>query len=688
MRHLFLFLALIGAALLTPLYPHQSPLRAASASTPVGRVIVKYKADSPLLRRQAATASARGADRAQALGLSAGLALRSGRMLTARSHVVLADGISSNELARRLSQQSDVEYAVPDRRQRILATPNDQYYAQGPAIVGQTGGPVVGQWYLRAPSGEVQSSINAPAAWDITQGSSSVIVAVLDTGVRFDHRDLKKVADGGKLLAGYDLVGPDLSTSGDSLGTYLIANDGNGYDSDPSDPGDWITQQEANDPNGQFYHCGAQDDNGAYVGEDSSWHGTQTSGLVGALTNNGIGMAGVGPNIKVLPVRVLGKCGGYESDIIAGMYWAVNATDPDQTGLPANPNPAQVLSMSLGGDDSCDDAYGDAVTAVAAKGAVIVASAGNDEGHVVSVPANCSGVVAVAGLRHVGTKVGFSNIGPQVSLSAPGGNCVNTDVGEPCLYAILTTTNSGTTTPVSDAAGGSIYSDAFNASVGTSFSAPMVAGTAALMLSIQPKLAPSEVLAKLKSSARPFPTAGGTAGTVACVVPGSAGAPTDQDECYCTTGTCGAGMLDAGKAVASAAGVQARITLTTSSPTAAAPVTLSAGDSLLTTGHSITKYLWAVTSSGGIVSSFTGATDGATATITPTAEGTFQVQLTATDNTGIVSSTTKSITVAAAGPLNGGGGGGGGGGAIDATWLALLGVVVLLLFALPGARRG
>jgi serine protease len=692
MRNLLLILVLIGAALLAPIAPHQRGLQAASASPLTARVIVKYKADSSLLRRQAQSAAAARADRAQALGARVGLALRSGRAITGRSHVVFADGISSAELAERLAQQSDVEYAVPDQRRRILAAPNDPYYAAGPAIVGLTGGPVVGQWYLHAPAGEVQSSINIEAAWDITPGSPGVTVAVLDTGVRFDHRDLKTVAAGGKLLPGYDLVGPDLSTTGASLGTYQIANDGNGIDSDPSDPGDWITQAEANDPNGQFYQCGAQDDNGNYVGENSSWHGTQTAGLIGALTNNGEGMAGVGRNVRVLPVRVLGKCGGYDSDIIAGMYWAVNATDPDEGGLPANPNPAQVISMSLGGPGTCDADYQDVIAAVTAKGAVIVASAGNDEGHVVSLPANCPGVVAVAGLRHVGTKVGFSNIGAQVSLSAPGGNCVNIDANEPCLYSILTTANAGTTTPVSDAAGGSIYTDAFaRASFGTSFSAPMVAGTAALMLSIQPKLTPAEVLAKLKGTARPFPTTGGTAGTVACVVPGSAGAPTDQDECYCTTGTCGAGMLDAGKAVASAAGVQARVTVTTATPTAASPVTLSAADSLLTTGHSITKYLWSVTSAGGVVSSFTGATDGATATITPTAAGTFQVQLSATDNTGITSSETKSITVVAAAvtppltpPANGSSGGGG---AVDATWIALLGLAVLLLAALPGAPR-
>ncbi len=693
MRNFLLILAVLGAALLAPFTPRLSGAVAASATAgPPARVIVKYKADSPLLRRQIQAATSAQADHAQALGQRVGIALRTGRAITARSHVVLASGMTSAQLAQRLAQESDVEYAVPDVRRHIMAAPvdplapSDPFYAAGPPIAGQTGGPASGQWYLKPQAGEVVSSIDIEPAWALTTGSSNIVVAVLDTGIRRDHADLTDpTTQKTNLLAGYDMVGPDLDTNGHSLGTYTVAGDNNGYDADPSDPGDFITAAEANQVGGSLYQCGLQDDSGNYIGEDSSWHGTQTAGLVGALTDNGVGMAGTGRNVSVLPVRVLGKCGGFDSDIQAGMLWAAGEA---VSGVPTNPRPAKIVTMSLGAAGSCDDAgaaaYHDVINTLTAKGVTIVVSAGNDEGHAVSLPANCGGVIAVAGLRHVGTKVGFSSIGPQVSLSAPGGNCVNIDPGTACLYPILTTSNSGATTPVSNAAGGSIYTDSFNASFGTSFSAPLVAGTAALMLSVQPALTPAEVLAKLKGTVRPFPTTGGTTGIAQCQVP-NASNPIDQDECYCTTGTCGAGMLDAGKAVAAAAGVQARISAGSASPTAGVALALSAAPSLPPVRGSITGYAWSIASSGGIVTSITGA-DTAAASVTPSGAGTFAVKLTATDSNGVSSSATSSISVAAA-PSDGTGTGTGAAGAVDPTWLLLLLAAVLALFAAVPRRR-
>jgi serine protease len=504
------------------------------------RVIVKLKADSPLLREQALSATAHEISRAQALGQRLGLAMSAGSTVSERSQVVFASGITSAELAQRLALEGDVEYAVPDRRRHHFVAPNDPLYADG--VAGN--GPAVGQWYLRAPTGVVQSSINVEAAWSVTTGSPNVVVAVLDTGVRFDHPDLLAIAAGGNLLPGYDMISD-----------VAVANDGNGRDPDPSDPGDWLTQAEISTRGGPFYQCST-------TPEDSSWHGTQTAGLIAALTNNGIGMASVGRNVRVLPVRVLGKCGGFDSDIIAGMRWAAGMTVP---GVPANPNRAQVINMSLGGDGACTAAYQDAVTAINAAGTVIVASAGNSAGHAVGVPANCDGVIAVAGLRHVGTKVGFSDLGPEIAISAPGGNCVNITAGSACLYPILTTSNSGATSPVSP-----IYTDSFNASLGTSFSAPLVAGTVALMLSAQPSMTPAQVRLTLEATARPFPTTGGDNGdgtaVLQCTPPqyDALGNPVDQLQCYCTIDTCGAGMLDAGAAVLganngiAAAGVQAQ----------------------------------------------------------------------------------------------------------------------------------
>jgi len=496
--------------------------------TDSARVIVKFKRGSDLLHKHALSATANASEtlaavtaRANSLGARLGVSLNAGRALNEHAQVVSASGIDSVTLAERLTREADVEYAIIDRRRTHFAVPNDPLYSQGPPIIGKTGGPTVGQWYLQSPSGEIVSSINATNAWALTTGSSNIVVAVLDTGVRPEHPDLAN-----RLVAGYDMV-TDRPT----------ANDGNGRDADSSDPGDWVTSRESSTQSSSFYQCSAV---------DSSWHGTMTTSLVGAASNDGVGMAGVAWGVKLLPVRVLGKCGGFDSDIIAGMQWAVGLPVP---GVPTNPNPARVINMSLGGAGKCTQSYLDAISSIINKQdpAVIVVSAGNSSGLSVGAPANCPGVIGVAGLRHTGTKVGFSDLGPEIIISAPGGNCVNSDPTMPCLYPILAATNTGITTPAA-----SSHTDAFNASTGTSFSAPFVAGTVALMLSVQPSLTPTQIKAGLQSSARPFPPLGSTSGSQNGGIP-ECHAPDlrDQLECHCTTTTCGAGMLDVAAAVAS-----------------------------------------------------------------------------------------------------------------------------------------
>jgi serine protease len=511
----------------------QARISAAPEPAESARVIVKFRQGSALLRLHALSATASAGEsrvavtaRADLLSARLGLGLRAGRAITEQAQVVHASGISSAALAERLAGQADVEYAVIDQRRKHFALPNDPLYSAGPSIVGVSGGPAVGQWYLHAPAGEVVSSINAPNAWNMGTGSSNIVVAVLDTGVRPDHPDLA-----GRLLPGYDMISD-----------AIVANDGDARDADASDPGDWVTAAEAADKASAFYQCDV---------EDSSWHGTMTTSLIGAASNDGIGMAGVAWGVKMLPVRVLGKCGGYDSDIIAGMQWAAGLRVP---GAPANANPARVINLSLGGSGPCDQSFLDAVTAIVSKQdpVVIVAAAGNSSGHAVGVPANCPGVIGVAGLRHAGTKVGFSDLGPEISISAPAGNCVNTAAGSPCLYPILAATNSGVTTPML-----STYTDSFNASLGTSFSAPLVAGAAALMLSAQPALTPAKLRSLLQSSARAFPSRPASSASQASTIP-DCHVPdaNDQGECYCGTLTCGAGMLDAGAAVAAALGLQ------------------------------------------------------------------------------------------------------------------------------------
>lgn len=544
MKILVAALAACVAVLATSLPAFANPSDAAGA--PTARVIVGYRDGATLAnvhpwRKGAPAKDVRAASqrRADALARRAGFALTTGRVIGHRAQVVMARGVDSASLARRLAADPDVAWAVVDQRRRALTVPSDPLFSAGPAVNLQTltGGPVVGQWYLREPTDLFRSATNAQAAWAKSTGNG-VVVAVLDTGVLADHVDLA-----GQLLSGYDFV---------QNTTY--SNDGDGRDADASDPGDWITAAE--DAFGAYRNCGRQ---------DSSWHGTGVAGIVAAATNNGVGIAGLAYGAKVLPVRVLGKCGGFDSDITAGMLWAAGI---DQAGLPGSATPAKVLNLSLGGGSTaCSAVYQDAIVAVTARGAVVVAAAGNSDGGPVGAPANCPSVIAVAGLRHAGTKVGFSDLGPEIAIAAPGGNCVNIETGQPCLYPILTLSNSGLTVP---AAGGSIYSDSFNISVGTSFATPMVAATAALILSARPDLSPAQVKQALQSGARPFPTSGADNGSDATPV-ATCQPPSllKQLQCYCVTGLCGAGMLDISAAVAAAEAL----------PREGSPVTPSAPDS-------------------------------------------------------------------------------------------------------------
>ena len=527
MKILAVILASVAAMLATP--PAGAAGSLSDVAEPMARVIVGYRESAALAaahpwRRGAPLAEVRAASqrRAEALARRAGVPLTTGRAIGHRAQVLMARGVDSATLARRLAADPGVAYAVVDQRRRALTVPNDPLLSAGPAINLQTlvGGPEVGQWYLRAPTDLFRSATNAQAAWARSTGAG-VVVAVLDTGVLANHVDLA-----GQVLAGYDFVRDT---------TY--SNDGDGRDADASDPGDWITAAE--DASGPYKNCGQQ---------DSSWHGTHVAGIVAAATNNGIGMAGLAHGAKVLPVRVLGKCGGYDSDITAGMLWAAGI---DQAGLSGSATPAKVLNLSLGSEGSCTAAYQDAIASVNARGVVVVAAAGNSVGRAVGTPANCPGAIAVAGVRHAGSKVGFSDLGPEIAIAAPGGNCVNIEAGTPCLYPLLTTSNTGLRTP---AAGGSNYTDSFNISVGTSFATPMVAATAALILSVRPDLSPAQVRSALQSGARPFPSSGADNGPSDPTPVGVCQPPSAQEQlqCYCVTGLCGAGMLDSAAALMAA----------------------------------------------------------------------------------------------------------------------------------------
>jgi serine protease len=502
-------------------------------------------------RRTVTLASTTPTDAAAAAG-RAGLAIARSRQITPSMHVLYLPktlyGATVEAALARLRADPAVQFAVIDKRRYPLAvTPDDPLFVPN----SSSSGPASGEWYMNTPSSTVitlegnatmdLSATDAVSAWGITTGSDGVVIADVDTGVRFDHPDLLRAGFGGRLLPGYDFVGQDYDpTNGAALGTYLIANDGDGWDPDPSDPGDWVSAADMQ--NSLF----AND-----TVASSSWHGTRVVGVMGALSNNGVGIAGMTWGAWILPVRALGKGGGYDSDIIAGVEWAagLSVLNPDGPPVPPNPYPADIVNLSLGGGtDACTSsdgaAYETALRMVTGMGVLVVISAGNSNGPV-ELPGNCSGVVpgvmAVAGLRNVGTKVGYSSFGSQVSLSAPAGNCVAT-TGADCLRSIDTTTNLGTTTP-----GENSYTNEINSNLGTSFSAPIVSGIAALMKSVNNNLTPAQIIGRMQGAASPFPA--GTAGLPTC--PAS---DPSSGECVCPNdgSQCGAGMVDALAAVEAA----------------------------------------------------------------------------------------------------------------------------------------
>ena len=273
-------------------------------------------------------------------------------------------------MASLLQTDAAVQYADPVRRATAKLVPNDPKYPQ--------------QWSLSDAVG----GVDAPAGWDLQTGNASTVVAVIDTGIT-QHPELA-----GRVLPGYDFISDPAS-----------ANDGNGRDNDASDPGDATSDGECGD---------------GVPGEPSSWHGTFVSGIIAANTNNGVGIAGLNWNAKILPVRVLGKCGGTFDDIAAGILWAAGVA---VAGAPANPNPARVMNLSLGGATPCPQTLQDAINLALAQGAVIAVAAGNESGNAAdSAPANCSGVITVGANTRTGDRASYSNFGLRVDVSAPGGD--------------------------------------------------------------------------------------------------------------------------------------------------------------------------------------------------------------------------------------------------------------------------
>jgi serine protease len=553
------------------------------------------------------------------------IATSGSRQFAPSMHVVFLDqpvyGADVAAVLDKLRADPAVAFADVDERRYPHALPNDPLFV--PTATAS------GEWYMLAPSTATPTSdasaTDTVSAWGITQGSSGAVIADVDSGVRFDHPDLLRAGFGGRLLPGYDFVSQDLDSSNSAqLGTYLVANDGDGWDPDPSDPGDWIDSTDLmNSTVFPSKNCSV---------EPSSWHGTRVMGVLGALTNNDVGIAGMTWNPYLLPVRALGKCGGLDSDILAGIMWSAGLTVFNDSGspVPDNPYPADIINLSLGGTGgACPSDYQSLVAQLAGMGVLLVASAGNESGPV-DIPGNCPGVLAVAGLRNVGTKVGYSSLGPEVGIGAPAGNCVTTIAGAPCLRSIDTTVNEGATAP-----GANGYTDQTNSNLGTSFSAPIVSGIAALMRAANANLTPAQLIARLKASATPYPQPVTTPPTPQC-----SNSSTSSVECACTTTTCGAGMVNAFSALKAALKPIAAVKLPAGFTSGSG--SFDAGGSAAACDATIASYAWTGTPAIRIVS---GATNPA---VNVMATGAGTLTLVVTDSSGNSDTATVTFTASSA----------------------------------------
>jgi serine protease len=381
--------------------------------------------------------------------------LATGHLLFQASAEGAISSSTANSIMRDLANETGVASVEPDLVMHPMST-NDPYW---PYL-----------WSYRAD----RAGIDVVRAWTYSRGEG-VTVAVIDTGIT-NHPDLQ-----GQTLPGYDFIS-----------SASMAGDGNGRDGNANDEGDFS------------------------FGSPSSWHGTHVAGTVAALAGNALGVAGVAPKAKIVPVRVLGKGGGYASDIADGIIWAAGGSVP---GVPANQNPARVLNLSLGGTGACGSLYSRAVNIARGRGSVVVVAAGNENRDAGGVtPANCAGTITVAASNPSGGKSSFSNFGRVVNITAPGGAGGGGEQAN-----IYSTVNAGRTLPAGPA---------YAAYAGTSMATPHVAAVAALAIAAAPTLTPDQVQSLLVDNVKPLPQP-------------------------CRQG-CGAGLLDAGKTLEAAAAHAAR----------------------------------------------------------------------------------------------------------------------------------
>ncbi len=452
-------------------------------TTPVGRqfvpgeVVVRRQPDAVLFT----------ADQMGPIGLGPVVRTTSGGEVVYRVSANIMRAMSAQERTDRtltavaeIQRMPGVVYAQPNYLYRPLQTnPNDPGFAQ--------------QWHYQqngAASGNSPGGISLPNVWDTNKGNRAVVVAVLDTGILSRHPD---IVGSPNLIRGYDMISDP-----------FVANDGGGRDDDPEDPGDGVAAGE----------CGP-----GRPSRVSSWHGSHVAGTIGVgNSNNMVGVSGINWNARIMPVRVLGKCGGSTSDIIDAIRWAAGLPVP---GVVNNGTPARVINMSLGGAQPClgvggDPAMQSAINDAVKANATVVVAAGNEATDASQAsPAGCDNVITVAASDYRGHFVSrYSNFGSKVEIMAPGGDMQRDDNRDKQPDGVLSLTQGG-------------Y--AFNN--GTSMAAPHVAGVAALLVACDSKLTPAEILKRIQVTA----------------------IRRGQNE-GCPAGHCGAGLLNAKVAIGPACG--------------------------------------------------------------------------------------------------------------------------------------
>jgi serine protease len=301
------------------------------------------------------------------------------------------------------------------------------------------------QWHLKGDYG-----VSMPQAWHFSKGKSSVVVAVIDSGITAHPEllpNLTKRANGN--IYGYDFVSdPDIS------------QDGDGRDNDPSDVG--------------------------------GWHGTHVSGIIAAKADT-VGITGAAPNVKILPIRALGPEGGVTSDLVASIRWAAGYK---VAGVPDNQFRAKVINLSLGSEEpaNCTNALQNAIDGATSRGISVVTAAGNSSDRARDyLPGNCSGVINVAATNSSGDLASYSNYGQGVTISAPGGD------DSSVYFDALDTSGLIVSTFLDDA-----DSPSYGLAGGTSMAAPVVSGVVALMYSMKPNLTTTQIRNLLSKSTKPF----------------------------------------------------------------------------------------------------------------------------------------------------------------------------------------